>query len=185
MSPGWQPMLEQLVRERYGALVARATIVTGTRADALDLVHDALVATFGAGARFATVAHAEQYVCRAITTRFVDRERRRGRERGAVVRLAGMTTGVVEDPAPDVLGADVVAALAELAPRERACVLLRHLDDLSVHETAQLLGLSEGAVKRYTADGIAHLNARFGTTVETSDVVPVSPLPREENRHGR
>ncbi|UZN03347.1 sigma-70 family RNA polymerase sigma factor [Cellulomonas sp. S1-8] len=178
-------MLQALVQDRYGALVARATLVTGTRAEAVDLVHDALVATFGAGATFGTVAQAEQYVCRAITSRSIDRARRRGRERRAVERLQALTSGSVTDPDPDVLGADVVAALADLAPRERACVLLRHLDDLSVHETGQVLGLSEGAVKRYTADGIARLNARLGTTAPASDVVAVHLVPGEENRHDR
>ncbi|GIG40909.1 RNA polymerase sigma factor [Cellulomonas phragmiteti] len=175
-------MLQALVQDRYGALVARATLVTGTRADALDLVHDALVATFGAGAAFSSVAQAEQYVCRAITTRSVDRVRRGIRERRAVERLQAMTPTSVVDPDPDVLGVDVVAALADLAPRERACVLLRHLDDLSVAETARTLNLSEGAVKRYTADGIARLNARLGTTSAPSDVVDVRLVPGEETR---
>jgi len=179
-------MLQALVQERYGALVARATLVTGTRAEAVDIVHDALVATFGARAEFGTVAQAEQYVCRAITSRSVDRIRRRGRERRAVERLQAMAPTSVTDPEPDVLGADVVAALADLAPRERACVLLRHLDDLSVQETAQVLALSEGAVKRYTADGIARLNARLGTTTPpASDVVTVHLVPGEETRDDR
>lgn len=182
MSPGWQPMLQALVEERYGALIARATLVTGNRADAVDLVHDALVATFGAGVRFTAVPQAEQYVCRAITSRSVDRARRGIRERRAVRRLQAMTPAAVVDPDPDVLGADVVAALAELAPRERACVLLRHLDDLSVHETAQALGLSEGAVKRYTADGITRLNARLGTAAVPTDTVTVRLVPGEETR---
>ncbi|QGQ20766.1 sigma-70 family RNA polymerase sigma factor [Cellulomonas sp. JZ18] len=186
MSGRWQPALDALVQERYGALVARATLVSGSRAEALDLVHDALVATFSARAAFASVQQAEQYVCRAIVSRFVDGARRRGREQHVVARLATMTQQAVVDPDPDVLGADVVAALAELSPRERACVLLRHLDDLSVRETAQLLGLSEGAVKRYVADGIATLNARLGTTaVPSTDVAPVHLVSREEPRRDR
>ena len=61
-------------------------------------------------------------------------------------------------------GADVVRALAALSPRERACVVLRQMEDLSVVETASALGLSEGAVKRYTSDGLARLNAALGST---------------------
>lgn len=53
-------------------------------------------------------------------------------------------------------------ALAGLSPRERACVVLRHLEDLGVAETADLLGISTGAVKRYTSDGIERLEARVG-----------------------
>lgn len=186
MSGRWQPALDALVEQRYGALVARATLVSGSRAEALDLVHDALVATFSAKARFGSVAEAEQYVCRAIMTRFVDGTRRRGREHHAVARLAARTDGTRSDPDPDVLGADVVAALAELSPRERACVLLRHLDDLSVRDTAQLLGLSEGAVKRYVSDGLARLNTRLGTTASPAgEGATVHVLEREETSRDR
>ena len=41
---------------------------------------------------------------------------------------------------------------------------LRYLDGLSTRETADALGISEGAVKRYLADGIAALNALLGTS---------------------
>jgi DNA-directed RNA polymerase specialized sigma24 family protein len=78
-------------------------------------------------------------------------------------------------------GADVVAALAQLSPRERACVVLRQMDDMSVHDTAVTLGLSEGAVKRYTADGIARLGALLGTTTTAQDGpeerIAVRPVP--------
>lgn len=61
---GWEPMLEVVARERYPHLVARALLLTRSRADAEDLVQDALVSTFGGRARFDTAAQAEQYVRR-------------------------------------------------------------------------------------------------------------------------
>ena len=53
---------------------------------------------------------------------------------------------------PDLVGSVdnrllVIAALAELPPRQRACVVLRHYSDLSLEETAQALGIRTGAVK--------------------------------------
>lgn len=162
MSGRWEPVLDALVRERYGALVARACLLVGSRVEAQDLVHDALVSTFAARASFRSVEQAEQYVRRAIMSRFVDGTRRRGRERRALERLAVMTDEVSEVDV-DPLAADVVVALAALSERQRACVVLRHLDDLSVRETAQVLGLSEGAVKRYVSDAVAVLNTRLGT----------------------
>lgn len=161
----WEPMLEVVVRERYARLVARAMLLTAARADAEDLVQDALVATFSSRARFGTAAEAEQYVRRAVVTRFVDGTRRHARDRAALERIARERPA---DPAPDLPGA-VEQALATLPPRQRACVVLRHLDDLPVAETAALLGLSEGAVKRYTADGVRALTALLGATAPATD----------------
>ena len=68
---GWEPMLEVVARDRYPQLVARALLLTRSRADAEDLVQDALVATFGGRARFDSAAQAEQYVRRAIASAWV------------------------------------------------------------------------------------------------------------------
>lgn len=178
MSRGWAPALDRLVQERYGGLVAYATVLTGDRALAQDVVHDALVSTFTARAAFGSVPQAEAYVRRAIASRFLDRVRRGGRERAAVVRLAHATPESAELRS-DLLDADVAAALGRLSAQQRACVVLRHLDDVSVRDTARLLGISEGAVKRYVADGVAILNALLGTSSPSSgETLPVTLMDR-------
>ena len=172
MSAQWELLLEQLVRERYTRLVGHAMLVCGSRHDAQDLVQEALIAAFSGRARFTSVPQAEQYVRRAIVTRSIDESRRRARARAAAARLGGQATAPVEIQ-ERALGADVQRALQMLPPRERACVVLRQVEDMSVRETAAALGLSEGAVKRYTADGTARLDAALGTTTtdrESADV---------------
>ncbi|UZN03350.1 RNA polymerase sigma factor [Cellulomonas sp. S1-8] len=181
MSPGWAPTLDRLVDERYSGLVAYATVLSGDRSTAPDLVHDALVSTFTARATFGSVPQAEAYVRRAIVSRFVDRSRRGGRERTAVVRLAHATPESVELRS-DLLDADVAAALGSLSAQQRACVVLRHLDDLSVRDTARLLGISEGAVKRYVSDGVATLNLLLGTSSPPGD--ETSPVTLVDRRGG-
>jgi RNA polymerase sigma factor (sigma-70 family) len=166
-------MLDRLVAERYGGLVAYATVLTGDRHEAQDVLHDALVSTFSARASFGSVPQAEAYVRRAVASRFVDRARRRTRERAAVTRLAGQRP-VSAELRSDLLDADVAAALAALPPQQRACVVLRHLDDLSVRETARLLGIGEGTVKRYVSDAVAALDAALGTTTTGDERLPVT-----------
>lgn len=176
----WEPMLERVARERYPVLVARAMLMVPP-GDAEDLVQEALVATFTARARFESVGQAEQYVRRAIVSRFVDRTRRRGTERSAWAAAGPHAEPVQPGPEERGLSTELEAALAHLSPRQRACVVLRHLDDLSVRETASVLGLSEGAVKRYVSDGVAALHALLGTTV-AADRDAVVLVPTEEVR---
>ena len=57
---------------------------------------------------------------------------------------------------------DVRAALDALSPRERACVVLRFYDDLTVARIADQLSLSEGAVKRYLSDGVHRMEGLLG-----------------------
>jgi RNA polymerase sigma factor (sigma-70 family) len=62
-----------------------------------------------------------------------------------------------------VVSSDPVAALvvqrslARLTPRQRAVLVLRHFDDLSERETADVLGISVGTVKSTNADALARL----------------------------
>ena len=126
-------------------------------------MHDAVVRTFGRPRSFPNVNAADAYVRRAITSTFVDRARSRRRWLAALPRLvAGAAV-----PDDDVAGRlDARAALRTLPQRQRACVVLRFYDDLTVAEIAAQLGLSEGAVKRYLSDGIHHLNAVLGTEAD-------------------
>lgn len=68
--------------------------------------------------------------------------------------------------APDESGGDVDAvrtALAALPRRQRAVVAARFYDDLSVEQTARLLGCSTGTVKSQTSHALAKLRAALGT----------------------
>ncbi|MGN9907447.1 SigE family RNA polymerase sigma factor [Phytohabitans sp. LJ34] len=56
----------------------------------------------------------------------------------------------------------VRAALMTVPPRQRAVLFLRYFQDLSVDETAEVLGCSGGTVKSQTQHGLARLRAVLG-----------------------
>ncbi|GEN80048.1 SigE family RNA polymerase sigma factor [Actinotalea fermentans] len=160
----WHERLEELLRTRRPALVAYAALLTGDRGEAEDLVHDALVRTFARPRRFPSLNAADAYVRRAIATTYVDHGRARGRWLTLLPRLAGATAATEADVAGRL---DLRAALARLPRRQRACVVLRFYEDLTVPDIADALGVSDGAVKRYLSDGVGHLGALLGVPPAT------------------
>ncbi|MBD3780936.1 MULTISPECIES: sigma-70 family RNA polymerase sigma factor [unclassified Cellulomonas] len=167
-------MIAALARDRGRALVAYAYLLTGDLRDAEDLVQDALVKTVVRTRTGVDLQTVEGYVRRTILTTFVDGRRRARRWRDLLPRLAGP-----EETLPDLADGvtvrqEVRAALAELPARQRACTVLRYLDDLPVADIADVLDLSTGAVKRYLADargrlGLSLGNAPDGSTREDRD----------------
>ena len=99
--------------------------------------------------------------------------------------------GAREPEAPDALAAIEAAAggperarsrlwraVAELPALQRDVVLLRVLDDMSVQDTAQLLGRAEGTVKASLHRALRTLRATLGTTAAAPDAAPV-PVTEE------
>lgn len=76
------------------------------------------------------------------------------------------------DPAP--LDPELVTALAQLPPRMRAAVVLRHVHDLSVDEVARMLQCDPGTVKSQTARGLGKLRARLGPPTNLISAMPTS-----------
>ncbi|WP_315095978.1 sigma-70 family RNA polymerase sigma factor [uncultured Cellulomonas sp.] len=141
--------LAALARERGPNLVAYAYLLTGDDASAQDVVQEALVRTFSRRRSGADVEWLEAYVRRAILHVYLDGYRKRRRWSVLAPVLAEER---VAPEGPDVTAvrrADVRAALAMLAPQQRAAVVLHHVDDLSVREVAASMEVSEGTVKRY------------------------------------
>jgi RNA polymerase sigma-70 factor (ECF subfamily) len=170
----WEDDLGRLVADRGSALVAYAHLLTGDLHSAQDLVQDALVNAFSRR-RPHDVDSTEAYVRRVILNAYLDSWRRR-RRLDAVAHLLdeGATGPDRHTEAAD--RADVAAALTALSPRERACVVLRFYDDLTLPEIAHRLGISAGAVKRYLSDARLKLEPLLGPQpgLMTEDVATVA-----------
>jgi len=152
----WERVVTELVAQRGDALLRYAALLCGDRDDAADLVQEALVKTFGRLRNGFGVESAEAYVRRVILNTHLDGGRRRTRWR----RLAPLEY-VPEQRESDAPGVDTRLdlhdELRKLTPRERACLVLRYYDDLTVAAIAETLGISAGAVKRYLSDGLAKM----------------------------
>lgn len=186
MAGGWEHVASELVETRYSALVGFAATLTGSRSAAEDLVQDALLAAFGKRRRLENAVVAESYVRRAIATKYVDSTRRAIRDRSLAQRLASEPEELAAAADAGVGSVEgVEAALARLSPQERACVVLRHLEQYSTRETAEALGLSDGAVKRYVHDGVRKLATELSIDLHAQEPEWTDVAHHEEARHGR
>jgi DNA-directed RNA polymerase specialized sigma24 family protein len=89
----WRQVFEELVRERRAGLVGYATLLAGNADDGEDLVHDAIIRSFGRARAFTHVNAAEAYVRQAISSAFIDGTRKARTARAAMPAL------VIRDPA--------------------------------------------------------------------------------------
>jgi RNA polymerase sigma factor (sigma-70 family) len=179
----WESVITDLVAERGEALLRYATLISGRPDDAADLVQDALVKTFGRLRNGLSLQSAEAYVRRAILNAHLDGGRRVTRWR-RISHLAAVPE-VQDSPAPaSDERLDVLGELRRLAPRERACLVLRYYEDLKVDDIASALGISSGAVKRYLSDGLARMSVALRADAADSAETPPQQVPTPSRTAG-
>jgi RNA polymerase sigma-70 factor (sigma-E family) len=151
-----------------------AYLVCGDWSQAEDLVQEALIKLYVAWPRVATSEGVHAYARRTVVNVAIDAARR-----GAKLPAAGTEVPDVPDRRDAVRLSDtravVMDALRELPARARACVVLRYFDDLSVDETARILGVTTGTVKSQTSRGLELLRATFERAGIALDLVGGEP----------
>ncbi len=127
------------------------------RAD--DLVQGALERMYVAWPRVHTVADPGAYL-RTVVVRLAVSESRRPwrRERSTEALPEAGYDGTAASP----VRLDLARALAGLSVKQRAIVVLRYVEDRSVAEVAEVMGVAEGTVKRQSADAVAKLRRILG-----------------------
>lgn len=158
---------ERMVHENQDRVFALSLAMTGNRHDAEDVAQDTFLRAFKALAKYSP-ERIRDLKERAWLHRIavnVVRNRVRGR-RPTLVELNGSEPDAAigpEDGAVQRLEVDAVAArLACLHPRYREAVVLRHVQDLSYAEAAEVLGLPVGTVKANVHRGLKLLRGENG-----------------------
>lgn len=141
---------------RTDLLRLAAMLTAGDAALAEDLVQTTLIKVYLGWNRIRPELGPHPYARRVLVTSFVDEHRRPWRRREQSEPVLPDTAALAQRDPGDPLG-QLRPALLALPPRMRAAVILRHLDELTVAETAAALGCSEGTVKSQTARGLDHL----------------------------
>ncbi|WP_405058940.1 SigE family RNA polymerase sigma factor [Kribbella sp. NBC_01505] len=133
-----------------------AYLMCGDWHRAEDAAQDALVKLYRKWGRLERREGIRTYAHRAVVTSVLDQARRPWRrEHLDDAAEPGQVLPDIGGPVADRLM--VVRALAQLPPSQRACVVLRYYNDLSVEETAEVLGVGQGGVKSQTSRGLDRL----------------------------
>lgn len=143
--------------EHHASLVRFASFVAPEPGMAEDLAHEAFVKLYGARQRIDDPTKAGAY----LRTIVVNLSKGRARHLGVVRRNR-------PEPQPDTVSAEttalrgdtnerVIAALRHLSDRQRACLVLRHYEDRTESEIADILGISIGSVRTHVHRGMAAL----------------------------
>lgn len=152
---------EDFVRAHGPVLHQAAWALTRDVGHAEDLVQAALVSTWGAWSRI--TGPPLPYARTVLLREFISSRRRRTwgerpHEAGDLatdVPLADSADGSTGEGWGDAI--DLHRALLTLPRAQRAVVVCRFLEDMSVQETAAALGISTGTVKSHTSRALAHL----------------------------
>jgi len=179
-----------LVADHRDRLYTIALRVLGDPRDAEEVAQDALVQAYRAIGGYPAARTADLRLrpwLAAITVNLARNRRRRHDDRQPPVQLEPLLTDGfdrADEAAPSGLAtvvrregaANLATLLLELPPAIRIAVVLRHVDGLSVAETAAALGRPEGTVKAQVARGLERLRARLSSAgVDPSAASPARP----------
>lgn len=147
-----------------GHLRRSAYLLCGDWHLAEDIVQTAFVKIFRVWRRVRKVDNQLAYARQVVYRCFLDHYRK-NKKQLPVVSMEGMAEPAAAEPA-DAFDGAVLEVLAELPPGARAVIVLRFWEDMSVEQTAAMLGVTQGTVKSQTSRAVAQLRARLAVALE-------------------
>jgi RNA polymerase sigma-70 factor (sigma-E family) len=163
---GRDPRVERefrdFVADRSVSLQRTAYLLTGDWAAAEDLVQTTLMKTYLAWTRTGGIESVEPYARRVMINTATSWWRQKWRGERPTAAIADRPQG---DGAEAWLERETVWQLIQTLPAgQRAILVLRYYEDLTEAETARLLGVSVGTVKRQSSRAYQALRQRLRVT---------------------
>jgi RNA polymerase sigma-70 factor (sigma-E family) len=147
---------EEMCRAHYTEVVRVAFLLTGDRQEALDVTQETFARAYERWGQVSVMENPVGWLMRVATNLSLS-HRRRSRWSPRTPAPARPVVDAPNDPA-------IRTALAGLPPAQRAAVVLRFYLDLSIDDTAQVLGKRPGTVRALTSQGVARLREELGAT---------------------
>jgi RNA polymerase sigma-70 factor (ECF subfamily) len=151
---GSHEAMEALFRAHWGPAHRAAFLIVHDAAAAEDIAQEAFLAAIRALDRFDRSRPFGPWLHRIVVNRAIDWSRARALRR----EVADPTEGEAPPQRPSRWSSEVVAALAELDPDQRAAVVLRHLLEYTPGEIAELLEVPRGTVNSRLRRGLDRLS---------------------------
>jgi len=153
--------LASLYSANYGRLVRLAALLVGDVGTAEDITQEAFIRVL---AKRRVVREPDRTLAYLSAT-VLNLARSRLRRRALAARRFPAREQVTRGPEEQMLGAveqaAILAALRRLSARQREAVVLRYYAQFSESEAAELMGVSVGAVRAYTARGAQPLRSEL------------------------
>jgi RNA polymerase sigma-70 factor (sigma-E family) len=148
--------MDDLYARHVQSTVRLAFLMTGDRATAEDIAQEAFIKTFGRWRHLRQGSSFEAYLRTTVVNLVRSHFRHRSVERRSLTRQEALPVPVTTEGVGGLDG-KLREALLGLPQRQRAAVVLRHYEDLSEAQTAELLHCSVGNVKALTSKGMTRL----------------------------
>ncbi|GAB3832470.1 SigE family RNA polymerase sigma factor [Kribbella italica] len=152
---------EEFARARTPQLYRTAWLLAGDRHHAEDLVQETLAKMYRSWWRMQRIENPAAYAQTVLARTFVSQRRKRSWNEQPT---AAMPDGVHQSGDLE-LRLALRDALAELAPLDRAVLVLRFFEDRSVEQVALDLGKNAGAIRTRTSRALDRLRAVLGDDV--------------------
>ena len=161
--PRTQQEFEEFAVARTPQLYRAAWLMCGDAHRAEDLVQETLAKVYVRWHRRlgGPIEHPVAYAHTTLTRTYISAQRRRSSHETPVEDLPERV-----EPGGDPATAFALRdALAQLAPLDRAVLVMRYLEDVSVADTADALGVSPGAVRNRSLRALDRLRAVLGPSL--------------------